>query len=61
MGKPGDSLEKLYDKHDCNGITVWVDSNIDENSAKEIKVGYRKFLFWGELTISGISSRVIIQ
>lgn len=61
MGKPIGAVEKLYKEHDCDGISVWLDTTIDDRAAKEINVGYRKFLFFGELTLTGISTQVCVR
>jgi hypothetical protein len=61
MGKPLGALEKLYEKQDCDGISVWVDAIIDQNALEEVKIGYRKLLFFGELTLHGIESKVFIR
>jgi len=61
MDKPGESVEHLYFEHNCNGISVWINSNIDEKAVSDLKIGYKKFLFFGEITVSGIPSEVLMQ
>ena len=61
MGKPNGALEKLYKEHSIEGISVWVDKAIDVNAVNEIKIGHRKFLFWNELTLSGVQSQVYVN
>jgi hypothetical protein len=58
MGKPEGALEKLYNEHKIHDISVWIDAGIDLNAVKEIKIGHRKFWFWNELTLDGISTQV---
>ena len=61
MDKPDDSVAHLYEKYDCNGVFIWVNNNVDKDNINELKIGYKKYLFFGELTVSGISSQVFVQ
>lgn len=61
MGKPNGALEKLYKEYNIEGISVWIDKVIDSNAVNEIKIGHRKFLFWNELTLDGISTQVYVN
>jgi len=61
MGKPDGALEQFYKEYDVDGVSVWVDTSIDVNAVKEIKIGHRKFLFWNELTLSGVQSQVYVN
>jgi len=49
-GKPSGSIEQLYTKYKCSGVDVWIDSVLDDNE-KILFIGYRKFLFLGELIL----------
>jgi len=54
-------VESIYDKYDCEGITLWLNNCINSENHKEIRIEYNKFLFFGELTVKGIDSRVCVQ
>ncbi|HNX23649.1 MAG TPA: hypothetical protein PKG60_06345 [Spirochaetota bacterium] len=61
MGKPVGAIEKLYAEHECDGISVWIDTTINDKCAEEISIGYKKILFFGELTLKGISTQVCVR
>lgn len=61
MGKPLGAVENLYEVYEYDGVTVWIDSTITDSMAKELRIGYKKFFFFGELTLSGINSQVFVR